>query len=131
MMNLNKFLCSHFEPNEDGKVTIGHIVDIVLKISIIAFMLCIGTIWIGGLFVHACKMFAIISEADISQYFVDGEIISSMIFLFLAGLLSLILFGIIITVLLLAGYIFDKICSIEIASCTIKKEDDDVKEENK
>ena len=33
-MNLNKFLCSKFEPNKDGKVTIGHIADFALKLSI-------------------------------------------------------------------------------------------------
>ena len=128
-MNLNKFLCSHFEPNEDGKVTIGHIADFAIKISIIAVVLFSFTVWIGGVLIHMCEFFGIISETDLPQYVLDEKIIGSIIFFFIAGLLLLLLIVVIVAVLLLAIYIIDRICLIEIASCHIKKEEDETEKE--
>ena len=127
-MNLNNFLCSHFEPNKDGKVTIGNVADIVIKLSIIVVILCLITIWLGGLLIYTCEGFGIISEADIPHSVVDGEVIGLIVFFFIAGLLSILVVIVIIAVILLAGYIIDKICSISIASCPVKKEDDEDKD---
>lgn len=124
-MNLNNFLCSHFEPNKDGKVTIGNVADIVIKLSIIAVILCLITAYLGAVFTYLCEEIGIINASDLSQYIVDGEVIGSMIFFFLVGLLSILLVVVIFAATILAAYIYEGICSIPIASCPIKKEEKD------
>lgn len=125
MMNLNNILCSHFKPNKDGKVTIGHVADFALKTSILTSLLCLFMMWIGGVTMYMCEQFGIISESDIPQYIVNGEVVASCIFFLFAGLLLLASSCVIFALILLGAYIIDRICSIEIASCPINKEDED------
>lgn len=124
-MNLNKFLCSKFEPNRDGKVTIGHIADFALKLSILASIVSLIIIWLGGVFTYFCENVGILTEQDIPQYVVDGELVASIIFFFGVGLLSLLSIAVIVAIVLLLVYIVVRICSIPIAECPVSKKDDE------
>lgn len=124
-MNLNKFLCSKFEPNRDGKVTIGHIADFALKLSILASIVSLIIIWLGGVFTNFCENVGILTEQDIPQYVVDGELVASIIFFFGVGLLSLLSIAVIVAIVLLLVYIVVRICSIPIAECPVSKKDDE------
>ena len=124
-MNINKFLCSKFEPNKDGKVTIGHIADFALKLTILASIVSLIILWIGGVFTYLCENVGILTEQDIPQYVVDGELVASIIFFFGVGLVALLLIVVIIAIVLLLAYIVDRICSIPIAECHVSKKDDD------
>ena len=124
-MNLNKFLCSKFEPNRDGKVTIGHIADFALKLSILASIVSLIIIWLGGVFTNFCENVGILTEQDIPQYVVDGELVASIIFFFGVGLLLLLSIAVIVAIVLLLVYIVVRICSIPIAECPVSKKDDE------
>lgn len=126
-MNLNKFLCSHFEPNKDGKVTIGNVADIVVKLLFIAFLSCLIIIWIGGVSTYFCENVGILTEQDITRYVVDGDFIASGIFFLCAGLLILLSIIVVIAVVLLITYMVAKICSIPIATCKVAEKKGDTK----
>ena len=68
-----------------------------------------------------------ISDSDLPQCVVDGEIIGSCMFFFLVGLLLILLIVVIIAATILAAFIINRICSIPIASCGIVEENNDKK----
>lgn len=123
-MTFNNFLCKHFKPDKEGKVRVGQIAAFVLTAILAVVVLLIIAMFFGSLVLVANEG---LGTFDIPQGVVDGDPIPFIAFTVFVGLATSIVVGVMIAILESALKMWEKICSITVATCPIEENDDETK----